>query len=199
VLDKALTDRPLLLQTDPALFGLAHSSLYSQALLYAARFLEDNTQSLGMVAFLNFAEQCAQLLLPRQRLELRDFLTEDRHSLDRISTLTGRIKALRDNFYAHWDKKFVTELDELFTQYPVSADDLERVFQLCRGVLNHYDGIFLDRETHYEMAGEGYTEWLLRFLDQVLKLANAWDGTELPQELRDLFEGDWNLDVTRRR
>ena len=201
VLDKCLSEHPVLRRTDPALFNLAHAAFADQSMLTLARLVDKRKDVASVHWVIDFAERHKCIF--RYRTDsLVAGIAHDKRILAELEPRIGNLKKLRDNYYAHLNRESLTSLDRLFAASPFGHDDAEELFRAIGGILNRYSGHLLDAETLVdEVIGEGHTKWLLDFLGKSLTAANLGfdQATELQQMLNELF-GDRHgaLEITVR-
>jgi hypothetical protein len=153
------------LNVAPAFFGLVQESLYSSIIIWIYKLFDPGGER-GFVNFLRWVQSNIGLFSKDSfckrknykddhwiftRLDwkpiTKDDVTEDLQRIERIPVL-GSVKKQRDQFYAHFDKKFFFNQPQLHTESPIKMNDLNEIVSLMDELLNKYS-------TAYD--GRGYS------------------------------------------
>jgi hypothetical protein len=191
VLDERLRVHPILRSADPALFSLALAAFADQSMLMLARLIDRHKAVASVHWVIDFSEQHKNIF-PHRSDVLAQGIADDRRKLAELRMKMADLKRLRDNYYAHLNRKALTSLDTLFAECSFDFEDAGKLYSTVGTMLNRYSGHLSDSTTLIDrVAGEGHTSWLLSFLGKCLEAANMKTAqcSDLERMLNELFGG----------
>lgn len=107
---------------EPLLFYLI-KSLEQDVHLTIAKFFDDSGYSIGK--FLRFCiSNRRQIRWSSEKSPDQKFLTEQEKTLEAHEECIKSIVGRRNKFFAHRDKEYLDQSDQVFTDYPLSEDDV---------------------------------------------------------------------------
>jgi hypothetical protein len=186
IVDRYLTQFPILRETDPALFNLVHAAFADQARIHLARILDRG--GFGIWKLLETVEKNEHIFRDDVRSEVAAGIVEDRRNLDALKKKIDNLARLRNKYFAHLDPKHLTSPEALFAKFEFTPDDADALYRCIGSILNRYRGCLVDDEfVMNEVGGEGKTDWLLSTLAEHIKARNA-HPVDLPALLDKLYD-----------
>ena len=108
---------------------------FDAAMLSLIRLTDPHKYAVSFDKLLKFAENHAHLFADGG---FDEQIAADRRHFDSYSPVRENLQAIRDRHYAHPDRKYISNPDKVFTDYPISPDAIEELFGFIGDALQKY-------------------------------------------------------------
>ncbi len=107
-----------------------------------------------------------------------------------VKPLTDSIKFSRDKYYAHSEGKYFDEPAALITDKPLKFQDVAKVIELCRSLLNSVEANVFDCPISYwgESQGKDELDRLLCYIRRYLRMCDEVGKKLGPSELLEMIK-----------
>lgn len=133
----------LMNETSPGFFTLVFDSLISDIFINLTKLIDRNIESVGTIyTLIQDSYDSRNLFLHKEKI---NDMYRDRHALElgRQGQRLAKVKSIRNKRFAHVDREYQVNREQIIHDIPLSFNDLKKVFKVLHRVLNHYHNAFL--------------------------------------------------------
>lgn len=148
----------------PVFIYMSQKAHFESAFMHLARLLDEHKDATSIIHFLRCIEAKPKILAKDDYQNILSEVGRDCIVLATFKKEIESIKNRRNKFYSHIDKSLIRDSQSAFRNSPLSAKDMEIIFDSVGKILNKYSD-FLDKSTTaMEIIGEEDITKLLQYV-----------------------------------
>lgn len=143
---------------------------------YLCQLYDYHQQSINIFRYLKFVKANVSIFKNANKITILKSLEQDEILLQEIKPLMTNLSVLRNKYYFHLDEQYLKNPMEVFEEYPITYNELERLFDSAGQIINRYSVFYDDSSTHMGIFNEEDIFDLFDFLDLSLnKRRKEWE------------------------
>src|SRR5690606_18019961 len=141
----------------PGFFWLTLNALYNDVIINLNSLFEEKVgRSRSLIDFLHFVEKDISIFTVENYIKrnkgnfsidylktyfpgvTKEIISTDLDVIKKNSDSVQKLKAHRDKYYAHFDKKYFVEYENLSNDYPLTYGEIEKLIEISIEIINRY-------------------------------------------------------------
>ncbi len=168
-LNESFEKHPAPAENAPVFFIMTASAHFNSSFSFLAKLVDKHRDAVNINEYIEFVQSCPSMFKKTQSSTISKAVQKDLQIIEAFSTQITNIRARRDKYYAHLDRKHISKPKEILQLFPIKPIEIYQLYEEIGKIINRYSGFYDDSSSEMGIVGEDDVKWLIEFIEEKLQ------------------------------